>query len=125
MKVIWLFALYFPRDSSLPPTEVFVLNLVGWLLVLFSKFMIFWYSILAEYIFNYQNNQFSYNQFKQSSTIICCCFSGDIYICTDFFVCIFGCTDFVESSQVLFIAAFVILSTVLFPTKSPVTSAAF
>ena len=58
------------------------------------------------------------------STIIYCCFSGDMYICTDFFVCIFGCTDF-ESSQVLFIAAFLILSTVLFPTKSLVASAAF
>ena len=44
-----------------------------------SKFLIFWYSILTIYIYNYNN---------ENSLIICCCLSDDIY----FFFCI-GCED--------------------------------
>ena len=66
-----------------PQPSFFVLNFDGWLIVLSSKSMIFWYSILFVNIYDYDN---------RSSSIICCCFSGGMYISLGILVSCCICT---------------------------------
>ena len=105
----------FHEHYHLPPS-IFSLNFDGWSLVLFSKYIIFWYSIFFLYIYN-----------CISLSIICCDFSGGMYISLGISV---GCgicleVDFLGSLQVLFEAAGLILSEILFPNRSPGVSTSF
>ena len=60
-----------------------------------------------------------YYYISLNSSIICCLFSGDIYL-------FFGASDSSLASLFLdFLERFVILSAILLPTKSPVASAVF
>ena len=58
---------YFLYDSSFISTQFLALNLGGWFVVLSSKFIVFWYSIIKLYYFNLR------------SSIILWLSSGDIY----------------------------------------------
>ena len=49
---------------------IFVLNLDGWWFVLSIKFTIFWYSVLAIHIYNYNNNQSSSIWFVASFLVV-------------------------------------------------------
>ena len=60
--------LYVPRASAIIATQIFVLNLIGWVGVLSNKFIIFWYPMI---ILSY------YANFLQS--IIFCVSSGDMF----------------------------------------------
>ena len=94
-----------------------------WLFLLSSKFMIFCYSILHIFTYSYNN---------RISSIIFCCFSGDMYFS---FGISLGCVNvssifasgiyLLGSSRVLFEAAYVISSVILSQTRSPVASAVF
>lgn len=85
--------------------------------------MIFCYSILHIFTYSYNN---------RISSIIFCCFSGDM--CFSFGICL-GCVNvssifasavyLLGSSQVLFEAAYLIFSVILSQTRSPVASAVF
>ena len=108
-NLIWLMSLYVPRNPSFFSTPFLILNLDALFYVLSNKFIIFIYSITIYYY--YINLRWS---------IIFCLYSGDIYlplnISPSFVSGLFFCDVF---------ETLVILSTILFPIKSPVGSVAF
>ena len=110
---------YVPRDSSFTLIK-FVLNFGGWLFVLPSKFMIFWYCILSLCIYNHNYN-------NRNLSIICCHFSCDIDLSSGISVGSNNVSSILVVVSVLgfFVAALVIFSAILLPTKSVVASAVF
>ena len=99
-------------------TNFLVLSFDGCLLVLSSKFMIFWYSIVPLLLLYYNYN-------NRSSIIICSQFSGGMYISLNILVDSSILVEFFRSSRVLFVAIFAIISAIFFPTRPPVASADF
>ena len=106
--------LYTPFDWSFIWIIFFVLKLDSWFGVLSSKFNIF--DIPSLY---YNTNL--------NSSIICCLFSGDIYIYIYVYIYInISISSFCECKSLEnFFERFVILSAILLPIKSLVASAIF
>lgn len=92
LKLIWLFFfVYISHVSSFLFCHVFVLSWDDCLVVLMRKHLIFWYSILSPYIYNYND---------MSSSIICC-HSDNVSSVSSSVI------DPLVSSRVLFETAFV------------------
>ena len=98
---------YISFKRSLALILFLVLDFDDWSLFLSSEYLIFWYSIFTLYIYSYNN---------WSLSIICCCFSGGMYVFLHVSVGFGFCANCFGSWKVLFETTFVIFSAFFFST---------